>query len=82
VVCGVADVHEKRVAAVVAQLVAAREKAGVSQVGLSRKCGLSRSGLSHIENGRAQPTLLSLYKIAEALDVELAPILEGVAQDQ
>lgn len=43
------------------------------QVALSAR--LSRAELSRIENGRAQPTVLMLYRIADALDCDIRDLL-------
>lgn len=59
-----------------AKLVAeARQRAGISQAELSRRCGLTRSVLSAYEHGRRQPSVAALARIAEAagLELELVP---------
>ena len=52
-----------------------REKRGLSQVRLAEIAGISRTGLRHIENLEASPTLASLLRISEALEVDLASLL-------
>lgn len=46
-----------------------RKIKSLSQVALAQKAGLSQSFLSDIESGQKSPTIRSLKKIAEALDV-------------
>jgi len=77
----VADIHEQQVRRIVAVLVDARTQAGHSQRELARRCGLSRTGLSSIESGLAQPTVLSLLKIADALEVELSEVIAAGLRD-
>lgn len=43
---------------------------------LSRKCGVSRSMLSEIERGRANPTLAVAVRIARAFDLSLGELVE------
>lgn len=38
---------------------------------LAQKCGLSKPFLSQLENNKASPSLTSLMKVAEALDVDM-----------
>lgn len=52
-----------------------RKKQGVSQQRLSEMAGLSRTGVRHIESLETNPTLSSLLKIANALDLNLAAII-------
>lgn len=48
-----------------------RIKNQVTQSELAKKAGLPRSTIIRFENGRANPTLVNLNKIANALDMEL-----------
>ena len=47
----------------------ARAHAGLGQAELARRIGIPASSISHFEAGRRKPSLNSLYKLAEALDV-------------
>lgn len=49
----------------------ARNKAGMSQLELSRKSGITQADLSRIENGNANPSIRTLKRIAAALSCEL-----------
>jgi transcriptional regulator with XRE-family HTH domain len=52
-----------------------RERQGISQYELAPKAGLSASTLSVIERGLRNPTLDTLLRIAEVLEVELGELL-------
>jgi transcriptional regulator with XRE-family HTH domain len=45
-----------------------RRAAGLTLVALAEKATLSQPFLSQVENGRARPSMASLYRIASALD--------------
>lgn len=45
-----------------------RVEVGISQEALADKAGLARSFLSGIELGTKSPTVLSVWRLAEALD--------------
>jgi len=47
-----------------------REKRGLSQGDISRKLNMDRGYISNLENGKRNPTLSSIKKLAEALGVE------------
>jgi transcriptional regulator with XRE-family HTH domain len=69
---------------VAAELIARiRENSGFSQTELARRSGLDRSVLSAYENGRRQPSVAALVRIAAAagmqLDLAASP---GVAADE
>ena len=54
-----------------------RKKNGLSQNELAEKCGLSYSTISHIESTASYPmSMLSLHRIAKALDVEPFQLLK------
>ena len=54
-----------------------RLRRSLSLVGLAALAELSQPFLSQIENGRARPSLLSLRRIAEALDTTPQALFEG-----
>jgi len=56
---------------IVAALVSARQRAGLSQRALGAKVGISQSHLSKIERAAVDPQVSSLVEIARALGVEL-----------
>jgi transcriptional regulator with XRE-family HTH domain len=55
---------------------ALREKRGWSQATLATKAGISRGYLARLETGRHEPTLTMLGKLAKALRVRVARLLE------
>jgi transcriptional regulator with XRE-family HTH domain len=55
-----------------------REAKGLSQEELADLGGIHRTYLGGIERGERNPTLLSLLKLAKALDTSPAKLLEGL----
>lgn len=53
-----------------------RESAGISQEELADRAGVHRTYIGGIERGERNPTLLTIYKIAAALNVPPASLLE------
>ncbi len=49
----------------------ARQKSGLSLRELARRLGVSASFLSQIENGKSQPSVATLYSIAQMLEVSI-----------
>lgn len=54
-----------------------RAQRGLSQGDIERRTGLLRCYLSRVENGHTVPSLETLAKIAEALDISLADFFPG-----
>ncbi len=54
-----------------------REQVGYTQGGLAERAGIDRASLSQIENGHAAPRSTTLFKLAEALHVRPADLLDG-----
>ena len=48
-------------------LIQARQSAGISQQELSAKSGITQSDISKIENGKANPSVRTLRKLANAM---------------
>jgi transcriptional regulator with XRE-family HTH domain len=46
-----------------------RKERGLTQEQLAERCGLSQQYLSGLEHGRRNPTIVTLYEIANALGV-------------
>ncbi|WP_395612173.1 helix-turn-helix domain-containing protein [Allosphingosinicella sp.] len=46
-----------------------RKERGLTQEELAERCGLSQQYLSGLEQGRRNPTIVTLYEIASALGV-------------
>jgi len=55
-----------------------RNNAGLSQSDLAKKLGYKRSGsISNIENGKSPPDIITLFKIAMILNVDLHWLITG-----
>jgi transcriptional regulator with XRE-family HTH domain len=61
-----------------------RDDRGMSQGDIERRTGLLRCYLSRVENGHTVPSLETLAKIAEAMEINLADFFPGTdtAQDR
>ena len=57
-----------------------RKEWGLTQGELSSKTRLSRPYISDVENGRYSPNLKSLKILADALELTLSDLLEGVEE--
>ncbi len=53
-----------------------RVKKGLSQGDISRASGMDRGYISNLENGRKNPTLYNIERIAKILDVEPFELLK------
>jgi len=53
-----------------------RAERGMTQEALAEKAGISRSYIARLELGRQDPTLGTLEKLAKALKVPVAKLLE------
>jgi len=53
-----------------------REQRGMTQEQLAERSGLSRTYLARLETGRQDPTLSTLEKLAKALKVKVAKLIE------
>lgn len=52
-----------------------RTRRGLSLVALARASGIAKATLTSIESGSANPTIDTLWSIAEALDIDFAELL-------
>lgn len=77
----VMDEAKELVADVIERLRVIREAKGISRYRLSKKTGLSASGLRHMETGAVSPTLYFLLLIARCLEVDLAEILDAAQRE-
>jgi transcriptional regulator with XRE-family HTH domain len=55
-----------------------RQATGLSQEAFADRCGLDRTYISGIERGKRNVSLENLKVLAEALDVTLSGLLEGL----
>lgn len=58
------------------RIVELREKKGWSQSDLARACGKDRQAIEKLENGKVNPTLYTLFEVAEALEVSLNSLID------
>lgn len=52
-----------------------RKKRNINQKNLARKIGIQNSTLSQYENGKSEPNQEMLFKIAQALDVNVSDLI-------
>ena len=52
-----------------------RESKGVSQQDLAAICNFEKGNLSRIEAGRTNPTISTLYKISQALEISISELV-------
>lgn len=60
-----------------ARVRAERQAGGLSLAALAAAAGIGKGSLSEIENGARNPTLGTLYAVADALGLPLATLLDG-----
>lgn len=58
------------------RLRAVRERRALNQRELGKKAGVTAASISRIENGLAEPYMSTIRKLAAALDVEPADLME------
>jgi transcriptional regulator with XRE-family HTH domain len=56
----------------------ARSKKGWSQEVLAAESGVTSAHIGFIEQGRRRPTLATLYKLTNALDISLEQLFRGL----
>ncbi len=52
-----------------------RESKGISQQNLAAICNFEKANLSRIEAGRTNPTVSTLYKISQALEITISELV-------
>ena len=60
---------------------AGRLRMGMSQGALAEKCGFSQQYLSELENGKRNPTIITLFEISQALGVEVHSLVTPSRSD-
>src|SRR5258708_10840644 len=65
---------------VAARIRAERKAQNLSQADLEQRTGLPRCRISYLENGRAVPTIETLERLSDALEIPLHQLLSGGLQ--
>lgn len=60
------------------RIVSARKSKNISQEKLATDSGIDRSHMGFIEQGRRKPTLSTLYKIVNTLNISLEHLFKGL----
>jgi transcriptional regulator with XRE-family HTH domain len=60
------------------RIVELRTKKGWSQSDLARALGKDRQNVERIENGRMNPSFYTLIEFAEALEITVSKLVEGI----
>lgn len=58
-------------------LLRSREQRGLTLTGLAERCGIAKSTLSTLESGEGNPTVETLWAIANALDIPFGLLVSG-----
>ena len=53
-----------------------RKEKGISQGDIVRSLGMDRAFISNIENGKTNPTLATIAKLAKAIGVSIGELME------
>jgi DNA-binding XRE family transcriptional regulator len=53
---------------------------GISQYEPAKRSGVSRTTIHHLENGKRNPTLITVHALAEALGLNLSKLVEIVLE--
>ena len=53
-----------------------RESKGITQQDLAAACNFEKTNMSRIEAGRTNPTISTLYKISQALEVTISELVD------
>ncbi|HEX3736059.1 MAG TPA: helix-turn-helix transcriptional regulator [Solirubrobacterales bacterium] len=59
-------------------LLRVRQARKLSQEGLAAQAGIHRTQITLLESGRREPRLLTIVRLAGALEVEVSMLLEGI----
>jgi len=65
--------------AIVHAMIDARKNTGLTQKQLAERTGIAQGDISKIENGNANPSIRTLKRIAEAMDMKLKLEFEPIA---
>lgn len=48
-----------------------RLEKGITQLELAAKCNIEQSSIARIESGKTNPTILTLYSLCDALEIDI-----------
>ena len=65
--------------AIVHAMIDARKNTGLTQKQLAERTGIAQGDISKIENGNANPSIKTLKRIAEAMNMKLKLDFESIA---
>jgi len=54
-----------------------RESKGITQQDFAAICNFEKANLSRIEAGRTNPTISTLYKISQALEITISELVDA-----
>jgi transcriptional regulator with XRE-family HTH domain len=74
------NVVNKLKGAIIVRVLEYRTQKGITQTQLANRVGVNQSAISQYETGSTKPSLLTLIKIAKALDVTADALLEDEAK--
>ena len=57
--------------AIIQAIINARRKSGLTQKELSKRTGIAQGDISKLENGKANPSLFTLQRLAKGMDMLL-----------
>jgi transcriptional regulator with XRE-family HTH domain len=60
------------------RIIALRKEKGWTQSALARACNKDRQAIEKLENGKVNPTLYSLYEVAQAMEIPITRIVDGL----
>ncbi len=60
------------------RLAEVRKNRGITQEALAEKLDISAVSITYLETGRRWPRILTLHRIADALDVEFEELFKGL----
>ena len=73
------DVHRNNLAHIMRR---ARREAGLSQEGLARRTGISRSAVKRWESGESRPTVEILMTFCQAINIDPADVVTQLTELQ
>lgn len=66
--------EREQLASIGSRVKSLRKRQGMTQSEVANECGLNKQYISDVEHGKRNPALLTLIKIANAMNVSLAEI--------